>query len=39
LSENAGKTFKARIDVPGKAKLDPALTKQLLTILFDNAMK
>ncbi|WP_172355168.1 sensor histidine kinase [Lactococcus insecticola] len=39
LAENAGKTFSSELQLDGNVKLDEALIKQLLTILFDNAMK
>lgn len=39
LAENAGKNFKSQFKLDGTINLDQALFKQLLTILFDNAMK
>lgn len=39
LAENAGKQFDSSVKFDGKIKLDQSLIKQLLTILFDNALK
>ncbi len=39
LAENAGKKFSGHLKLDGTVNLDQALIKQLLTILFDNALK
>ena len=39
LAENAGKKFSGHLKLDGTINLDQALIKQLLTILFDNALK
>lgn len=39
LAENAGKLFTGTVKLEGAINLDQALIKQLLTILFDNALK
>src|SRR5574341_471650 len=39
LTENAGKKFSGNLKLEGTVNLDQALIKQLLTILFDNALK
>ncbi|MGF1982075.1 sensor histidine kinase [Lactococcus taiwanensis] len=39
LAENAGKSFTGNLKLDGTINLDQALIKQLLTILFDNALK
>ncbi|RZI48900.1 sensor histidine kinase [Lactococcus kimchii] len=39
LAENAGKIFKGNLKIEGTFNLDQALFKQLMTILFDNALK
>ncbi|MGY3730168.1 sensor histidine kinase [Lactococcus termiticola] len=39
LAENAGKQFSGQVDLDENIMLDQALTKQLMTILFDNALK
>ncbi|MFC4652076.1 sensor histidine kinase [Lactococcus nasutitermitis] len=39
LAENADKTFTGTVKFDGTAQLDQSLIKQLLTILFDNALK
>ena len=39
LAEDADKTFAGTVKLDGKVMLDQSLVKQLLTILFDNALK
>lgn len=39
LARDAGKKFEGFVKFDGSVQVDPDLTKQLLTIFFDNAMK